>query len=215
MVGFCEVIADCEFHDLGFTGIPYTWDNRQDGNRNIKVRLDRGLGDDQFMELFDNSSITHVETTELDHCALIISITKSDWAQAEGGNRPFRFENVWTRHVNYIQSVEDAWVPTSGSLQEVSDALGGVRDRLRSWSREEFGFVKKQLKSMRQRLEYLRENSLWQGPTTEERRLVSTISKLLAREETKDKQHPGVTWLAEGGRNIGFFPCADKRIGTS
>ena len=61
----------------------------------------------------------------------------------------------------------------------------------------------------------MRANSMWKGPTTEERRLVSTISELLAREEMMEKQHPGVTWLAKGDQNIGFFPCADKRIGTS
>ena len=78
MEGFRDAVNYCRFSDLGYTGLPCTWDNRQDGNRNIKVRLDRGLGDDRFMEMFDNSSVTHVQTTKPDHCALMIGISKSD-----------------------------------------------------------------------------------------------------------------------------------------
>lgn len=38
--------------DLGFNGLPYTWDNKQTGDRNVKVRLDRGLADENFLDCF-------------------------------------------------------------------------------------------------------------------------------------------------------------------
>lgn len=41
--GFREMVQYCEFMDLGYSGAPYTWDNRREGDRNIKVRLDRAL----------------------------------------------------------------------------------------------------------------------------------------------------------------------------
>ena len=41
MEGFREAVSICGFSDLGFIGLPYTWDSRQDGDHNIKVRLDR------------------------------------------------------------------------------------------------------------------------------------------------------------------------------
>lgn len=59
MEGFRDVVDYCNFSDLGFFGTPYTWDNRQQGNKNIKVCLDRGLGDAQFQECFDNTTYTH------------------------------------------------------------------------------------------------------------------------------------------------------------
>jgi hypothetical protein len=46
MIAFQEVVADCSFTDLGFSGLLYTWDNKQDGDWNVKVRLDRAFGDD-------------------------------------------------------------------------------------------------------------------------------------------------------------------------
>lgn len=46
MEGFREAVSFCGLTDLGFIGLPYTWDNRQDAHHNIKVRLDRGLASD-------------------------------------------------------------------------------------------------------------------------------------------------------------------------
>jgi len=40
MEGFRDVISYAGFTDLGFSGLPYTWDNRRDGRHNVKVRLD-------------------------------------------------------------------------------------------------------------------------------------------------------------------------------
>lgn len=43
MAGFREAISYCSFMDLGFSGLPYTWDYRREADRNVKVRLDRAL----------------------------------------------------------------------------------------------------------------------------------------------------------------------------
>ena len=48
-----------------------TWDNRQAGHHNIKVRLDRGLASDSFLDLFREVKIWHVQNTLSDHCCLI------------------------------------------------------------------------------------------------------------------------------------------------
>ena len=60
MDGFREAVDDCRLDDLGNIGLPYTWDNRQQGMNNVKVRLDRGLCDEKFQESFDNTSVLHV-----------------------------------------------------------------------------------------------------------------------------------------------------------
>jgi hypothetical protein len=45
-------VSICRFKDLGFIDLPYTWDNRQEGSHNVKVRLDRDLATDTFLDLF-------------------------------------------------------------------------------------------------------------------------------------------------------------------
>lgn len=52
MEGFREVVDCCGFSDLGYIRLPYTWDNRQEGGNNIKVRNDRDLANSEFLNLF-------------------------------------------------------------------------------------------------------------------------------------------------------------------
>jgi hypothetical protein len=43
MTDFREVLTQCDLHDLGFSGLPWTYDNMQRGNRNVRVWLDRAV----------------------------------------------------------------------------------------------------------------------------------------------------------------------------
>lgn len=45
MAAFRDVLADCGLIDLGFVGLPSTYDNGRDNNANVKVRLDRAVDD--------------------------------------------------------------------------------------------------------------------------------------------------------------------------
>jgi hypothetical protein len=205
MEGFRDAVDYCRFTDLGFSGLPYTWDNRQHWHANIKVRLDRGLGDDRFFELFDNSRVTHVQTTKSDHCAVLISIGRSEWLDGANSGKPFRFENMWMRHEKYQGVVQDGWQTGNTDLATIHDALGHLRLSLTQWSREEFGSVKKQLRSLREKLERTRATSIRAGPSREEKELMNKISEILSREETMVKQRSRVLWLAEGDRNTAYF----------
>ncbi|CAN0916967.1 hypothetical protein LINGRAHAP2_LOCUS30016 [Linum grandiflorum] len=40
---FWDFISNNELLDLGFQGEPFTWNNGQEGNRYIRIRLDRAL----------------------------------------------------------------------------------------------------------------------------------------------------------------------------
>jgi hypothetical protein len=40
MEAFREVLDFCELRDIGFLGVPWTYDNRKAGSRNVKVGLD-------------------------------------------------------------------------------------------------------------------------------------------------------------------------------
>jgi hypothetical protein len=43
MMDFREVLSHCDLHDLGFSGLPWTYNNNQTRQRNVRVRLDRGV----------------------------------------------------------------------------------------------------------------------------------------------------------------------------
>jgi hypothetical protein len=205
MEGFRETVDYCRFSDLGYSGLPYTWNNKQMAPNNIKVRLDRGLGDDRFLDVFDSTTVRHIQTTSSDHCGLLIQIKRSEWLQGSGSDRPFRYENMWRQHDSYDQLVVSGWQDGAQSLEEVTNELGRMQHTLTSWSKSEFGSVKKQLNILRKKLDRVRLDSILSGPTKEECDLMKKISDLLAREETMMKQRSRVQWLAEGDRNTSFF----------
>jgi hypothetical protein len=60
--------------DLGYHGLPFTWDNRQDDDRNVKVRLDQALGDSWFMETLGGTEVFHLSLTESDHTGLLVEV---------------------------------------------------------------------------------------------------------------------------------------------
>jgi hypothetical protein len=68
MVAFCDVLVDCGLTDLGFSGLPYTYDNGRDGDDNVKVRLDRAVACSEWRDLFGETVLHHLVSSRSDHC---------------------------------------------------------------------------------------------------------------------------------------------------
>jgi hypothetical protein len=209
--GFREVIQYCGFTDLGYSGTPYTWDNRRENGHNIKVRLDWALVDDNMLDLFSDSVVVHVQTAESDHCAIKIELKQFGMIQNQGRARPFRYENMWRRHPSYEDVVASSWGDGCRSLMDVNANLGSMQRVLRQWDKNKFGSVRNELKLLRSCLEVLRGLSLRRGPTKEERDTARRVTELLAREESMEKQRSRVDWLREGDRNTGYFQAKAKQ----
>lgn len=215
MDGFREAVSECGFTDLGFIGLPYTWDNRQHGSHNIKVRLDRGLATRAFLDMFHEVRVTHIQTTESDHCALLIECTKV--RQRRGRRRNFRYENMWRRDPTCMDTVEKAWTPTDrpATLLQVRQQLGRVQGSLQIWEDTVFGSVRKEMTQRRKELERVRAGSIGMGPSSQERRLMARISKLLSREECMEKQRSRIDWLKEGDRNTALLQAKARERARS
>jgi hypothetical protein len=102
MEGFREAVYDCSFLDLGFIRLPYTWDNRQQGTDNVKVRLDRGLATSAFLSMFRDVKVWHVQTIESNHCSLVLECSNRQ-PRRRWGRRSFRYENMWCRDPSYLR----------------------------------------------------------------------------------------------------------------
>lgn len=210
VAAFQETVSDCRLVDLGYHGLPYTWDNRQEGTRNVKVRIDRALGDNKFMELFGDSEVFHIPLAESDYCGILVEVRQravGTRRQNRRKPRPFRYENMWQQHGDYVDFVNRAWDPGIGTpdLGTVSDALSALQTSLKTWDREVFGSVKKQVKELREELEVERSGTLYRGPTDREREVMAKLSEVLAREEAMERQRSRIAWLREGDRNTAFF----------
>lgn len=164
MDGFREAVQIYGFSDLGFSSLPYTWDNRQDAPHNIKVRLDRGLANGGFLELFPQTTVWHIQTTESDHCCLLIECYQQGGVHQKGGKN-FRYENIW-RDESYFELVRSAWgTDISTDLGQLNNRLSQVKYSLQAWERNMFGSVRKELAKLRKELERVRAQSIGSGPS--------------------------------------------------
>ena len=122
-------------------------------------------------------------------------------------SKPFRYENMWKSHGEYTDFVNSSWNPGPGpaDLSAAARALTSLQASLKSWDHEVFGSVKKQIMQLRKELEEERGSTLYRGPTVKEREIVATLSDVLAREETMERQRSCISWLREGDRNTEFF----------
>ena len=60
MMDFREVPSQCDLHDLGFLGLPWTYSNKQEGERNVRVRLDRAVASPSWTDLFSDAQVVHL-----------------------------------------------------------------------------------------------------------------------------------------------------------
>ena len=87
MEDFRDCLADCGLVDLGFSGYPFTWDNKREAAHNIQVRLDRAVCNESFAQSFPDTVVDHVMTEESDHQALLIRAMETASSKQQRGDR--------------------------------------------------------------------------------------------------------------------------------
>ena len=139
MRAFHDVVRDCAFQDLGWAGVPYTWDNRQSGNANVKARLDRAFANEEFRQKYEHATVRHVCSLESDHCFVVVDLRRHP--SNRHGSKPFRYENIWQSHSDYEQLVTETWraqVKQPGLLG-IMNSLEALQQKLAPWGVREFG----------------------------------------------------------------------------
>lgn len=71
---FQRVVDDCSLLDLGFEGPKFTWCNNRFWGNLVYVRLDRGLYNQEWLDLFPHSKLFHIPFSFSDHLGLLTEI---------------------------------------------------------------------------------------------------------------------------------------------
>ncbi|KAL3622592.1 hypothetical protein CASFOL_034003 [Castilleja foliolosa] len=82
-------LNDLGLIDLGFSGFPFTWSNKRSGVHNIQQRLDRAVGNNEWLDLFPRCSINHLLPLASDHAPILLNTIPEDRKFI-----PFRFEEI-------------------------------------------------------------------------------------------------------------------------
>lgn len=200
MIAFRDALMFCELVDLGFVGVPYTYDNMRSGRENVRVRLDRAVASNSWRNLYAFHTVHHLATPSSDHVALLLK-GEADQHVPKATSR--RYEIFCERDVGLPEVISKAW-PAFGvmdDLGQVSNALRSTMSTLRSWSSKKIGNITREINKSRSRLdELMRMNADRQ----EIREASDKLNDLLYKEEMIWLQRSRITWLKEGDRNTRF-----------
>lgn len=180
MKAFREVLSVCALTDLGFAGIPYTYDNGRQGRANVRVRLDRAMADDSWRDIFSDGQTIHLVSPASDHCPILVKLLQE--TQPTRSCQPRRhYEIMWERAAELPEIIAAAWrsTGTKKNLGEIKAGLDSLMTHLQGWSKKRFGNTLK-LEKVRKELEELRANNADQR---EIRRKSDYMHELLYREE--------------------------------
>jgi hypothetical protein len=155
MADFRDILALCDVFNIGFAGALWTFDNRQLGDKNVKVRLDRALASASWSNWFPEARLCHLVSSRSDNVPILLEMTID-----ESEKRPTRFaryEIMWERDQalpDEIRSARHACTAVH-DLGDISGNLKKVMSNLSNWSREKFGGVTHELEKLRKRMEEL------------------------------------------------------------
>lgn len=121
------------------------------------MRLDRALSNDTFLDVFKHIQAITLARTSSDHHPICVKFAISPPSIHP---QPFRFENVWFTHGNFLDCVKDSWGQPSVSLP---DKLNKLSVDLSSWSKSVFGDIYKRKLRVLARLNGI-QKSLDRGP---------------------------------------------------
>ena len=155
MLALRDTLEICELSDLGFSRVPFTYDNKQAGRHNVKVRLDRAVADNSWRDIFPEAKVVHHVSPCSDHCLVVLQCIKEVKQQAKPCQK--RYEIFWETDNTLPEKVRVAWAK-AGAKVDLGDIRRGLRElmaELHLWSKARFGSVVRELEKSRSRLEEL------------------------------------------------------------
>lgn len=85
---------------------------------------------------------------------------------------------MWRRDPSYLRLVKESWGAADSirDMNQLQATLGRMQVSFQEWERDVFGSVKQELAALRRDLEEERRHSLFAGPSSREKRIMTRIS---------------------------------------
>lgn len=183
-------------------GMPLTFLNKRRFHFESKVRLDRVLVKEKWLDFFSNAGVSHGLALSSDHCPVITRLRKEVRMRV---NKQFHYEPMWQRHRQFPEVVRSLWNDATTSSNFLSDVLQSCAKGLGKWNKSVFGYVKCQIETFKTEQHQLRERNRTYEVIKKEKEVLLSLEEWLKREEILWKQRSRVAWLQNGDRNTRFF----------
>ncbi|XVF24392.1 hypothetical protein REPUB_Repub13aG0124000 [Reevesia pubescens] len=116
--------AHCNLRDLETVGLIFTWCNKREEANYTRVKLDRAVANQMWIDLFPEISSAVLPRTHSDHHP--ISVKCKMVAKDMSNGKQFRFENVWMTHEDFLDVVKASWNNGSVDLALETNKLASI-----------------------------------------------------------------------------------------
>jgi hypothetical protein len=212
MEAFRQTLEVCGLTDLGYIGPKFTWTNCQDGNSFIKERLDRGVCNMAWRNLFPESQI-HVEAAiSSDHTPLLLYLEGSR-VKARQSTR-FHYDACWALDRGCQEIIKNSWLQETLPITDwntFSAKLVACVENMRNWRKEKNKNTQGSISKLQTRLLSLQTRG-GVSDVAEIKKLQIELHGLLDKEELWWRQRAKEEWLKHGDRNTKYFhTCANSK----
>ncbi|XP_042950220.1 uncharacterized protein LOC122282326 [Carya illinoinensis] len=192
---FRDVIEECQVHDLGFIGNPFTWYNGREEGHMIS----------EWNSLYPMVVVIHGVVAYYDHMPIILKLFEG--VQSGPRRKLFHFEAMWVEASGCKQVVDGAWKAVEGrrELNTIMKKIEHCSEKLSVWNRSSFGNVQRNLHKAKEKLRLAHQADPFSLNRQQIQMARNAVQQWLQRSETMWKQRSKVLWLAEGDKNSCFF----------
>lgn len=197
------MVSDCNLVDLGFKGNVFTWSNNQEGEDNVRERLDRALATVDWRDIYPNAQVFHDICFGSDHCLLVLNCC----VPLARVPRRFHFETLWTTSPVCAATIQSEWDKDQAGSQmfKLVQKLKRSQLSLWAWSAKEFGNGRRRIENLRGQIAYLQSRPYTMTNEAHHKHLSHELESIMRREEIYLHQRSRVRWLNFGDRNSAFF----------
>ncbi|KAJ0445678.1 putative RNA-directed DNA polymerase [Helianthus annuus] len=211
MEDFRECCSEICIDDLPATGMQFTWNKSPGKAGGLLKKLDRVMGNEEFMNVFSDVTAKFLPFYHSDHSPALVSLKGlKNWQQ-----RPFKFMNFLSSKTQFLPIVSDAWKKSVRGcyMYSVVRKLKDLKKPLKKLGREH-GNLSEKVKKLTKELGAIQEivvNDPYNSDIREvEAVFVNALKQAMVDEELFLKQKAKVDWLKAGDQNTTYFHKAVK-----
>ncbi|XP_074305373.1 uncharacterized protein LOC141640492 [Silene latifolia] len=204
----------CSLEDVQATGALFTWSNKQEPTERVYSRLDRAIGNQEWLENFGDY-VAHFHPEGLfDHCPC----TMTDRRAEIRGRKSFKYFNMWGTAETFKGTVESEWrKPYSGTkMFRVVKKLKALKPVLKCLNKTCFSDIENNTNIASTMFEQIQQQLIDNPGNIElmqqEMDLANNLKEIIVAMDNFLTQKAKLQWSLEGDLNTSYFHHVIKKI---